>query len=162
MLRGTGGQVKAPLDHLTTSCEPRLTGRFGQTIMTLVFRGIRTIAVIVCTAAMATGAAVAPEHMHERDEHHPSAVVHRHFAPHHTASSDQARFDDDDDRVVWLMTAWLQATVYHGPTLLSTPAMWSRFGPAAAQWSATVLDDAAPPHGPPRTSRPSRAPPFPA
>jgi hypothetical protein len=128
--------------------------------MTLVFRGIRTITVIVCTAVVATGAAFAPEHWHERDEHHPSAVVHRHFAPHHTGSSDHARFDDDENHVVWLTTAWLQATVYHGPTLIGTPAICSGFAPVVAQWNAIVLDDAAPPHGPPRLARSPRAPPI--
>jgi hypothetical protein len=140
----------------------RLTDRIGQTIMTLVFKGIRTTAVLLLTAVVAAGAAFAPEHVHERDEHHPSAVVHRHFAPHHAGASDHARFDDDDDHVVWLTTAWLQGTVYHGPTLIGTAAIWSGFAPVTAQWSAIVLDDAAPPHGPPRARRSPRGPPFPA
>jgi hypothetical protein len=52
--------------------------------------------------------------------------------------------------------------VYHGPTLIGTPAIWSGFAPATAQGSAIVLDDAAPPHGPPRGRRSPRGPPFPA
>jgi hypothetical protein len=137
----------------------RLTDRIDETIMTLVFRGIRTTAVLLLTAIVATGAAFAPEHVHERDDHHPSAVVHRHFAPHHTSAPDHGRFDDDD-HVVWLATAWLQGTVYHGPTVVGTRAIWSGFAPVTAQWSAIVLDDAAPPHGPPRARRSPRGPPF--
>src|SRR5262245_20494671 len=130
--------------------------------MTLVFRGVQIATALALAAVVAVGAAFAPEHVHERDDHHPSAVTHRHFAPHHTRASDHARFDDDDDHVIWLTTAWLQGTVYHGPSLIGTPAMTSAFAPVTAQWSAIVLGDAAPPHGPPRIARPPRAPPLPA
>jgi hypothetical protein len=104
---------------------------------------------------------LAPEHVHERDDHHPNSTVHRHFAPHHARyASDNARLDDDNDHVIWLTTASLQVDVYHGPTFVSTPGMWSGSAPATVQWTAIVLDDAAPPHGPPRTSRRPRGPPF--
>jgi hypothetical protein len=131
--------------------------------MTPVLRTGRVALVLLLTAIVGAGSALAPEHMHERDDHHPSATVHRHLAPHHTqASSHHARLDDDDDHVIWLTTAWLQVDVYLGPSLVSTPAIWCGFAPTTVQWSAIVLDDAAPPHGPPRTSRSPRAPPFPA
>jgi len=129
----------------------------------LVFRSIRGALVLLLTAIVSAGSAFAPEHVHERDDHHPNATVHRHFAPHHTqASSQHARLDDDDDHVIWLTTAWLQGAVYHGPSVVVAQVTWFGFAPATAQWSAIVLDDAAPPHGPPRVSASLRAPPFPA
>jgi hypothetical protein len=131
--------------------------------MTPMFRAIRIAAVLLLTGIVSAGAAFAPEHLHERDDHHPNATVHRHFAPHHARhGSDAARLDDDDDHVIWLTTVWLQIAVDHGPSVVSTPAIWCGFVPATVRWSAIVLDDAAPPHGPPRTSRPPRGPPSPA
>jgi hypothetical protein len=131
--------------------------------MTPMFRAIRTAAILLLTAIVSAGSAFAPEHAHERDDHHRNATVHRHFAPHHaTHGSDNARLNDEDDHVIWLTTAWLQGHVYHGPSLAGTPAIGCGFAPTTMQWSAIVLDDAAPPHGPPRTSRSDRAPPFPA
>ena len=121
----------------------------------------RVALALLLTAIVGAGSAFAPEHVHERDDHHPNANVHRHFAPHHASDrSDNARLDDDDDHVVWLTTTWLQGDVYHGPSLVSTPAMWCGFAPTTVPWSAIALDEAAPPHGPPRTSRRPRAPPF--
>jgi len=131
--------------------------------MTAMFRVIRTSVVLLLTGIVSAGSAFAPEHVHERDDHHPNATVHRHFAPHHGGrGSDHGRLDDDDDHVIWLPTAWLQVAVHHGPNLASTPAIWCGLAATTLQWSAIVLDDAAPPHGPPRTSRSLRAPPFPA
>jgi hypothetical protein len=128
-----------------------------------MFRAIRIAAVLLLAGIVGAGSVLAPEHVHERDDHHPNATVHRHFAPHHGRSgSDDARMDDDDDHVIWLTTAGLQVDVYHGPRLVSTPPIWCGFAPTIVQWSAIVLDDAAPPHGPPRSSRCPRAPPFPA
>jgi len=128
-----------------------------------MFRVIQIAAVALLTGMVGAGSMLAPEHVHERDDHHPNATVHRHFAPHHARDgADNARLDDDDDHVIWLTTASLQVDVYHGPIFVSTPAIWGGFAPATVQWSAIVLDDAAPPHGPPRTSRSPRAPPFPS
>jgi hypothetical protein len=128
-----------------------------------MFRVIQIAAVALLTGMVGAGSMLAPEHVHERDDHHRNATVHRHFAPHHTGQgSDSARLDDDDDHVIWLTTASLQIDIYHGPTFVSMAAIWGGFAPATVQWSAIVLDDAAPPHGPPRTSRSPRAPPFPA
>ncbi|HJZ73186.1 MAG TPA: hypothetical protein VKE51_15685 [Vicinamibacterales bacterium] len=129
--------------------------------MALVFQARRTAIVALLTVNVAAGSAVAPEHLHERDDHHPSATVHRHFAPHHARrSADRARLDDDDDHVIWLSTAWLQAPVYHGPNLVSTTTIWFDGVRPHLAWTALVLDDAAPPHGPPRALCPSRAPPV--
>jgi hypothetical protein len=126
-----------------------------------MFRAIRIAAVVLLTGMVGGGSMFAPEHVHERDDYHPNATVHRHFAPHHARhGSETARLDDDDDHVIWLATASLQVDVYHGPTFVSTPAIWRGFAPATVQWNAIVLDDVAPPHGPPRTSGSPRAPPF--
>src|SRR5206468_362588 len=103
--------------------------------MTPMFRAIRTAAVLLLTGIVSAGSAFAPEHVHERDDHHPNATVHRHFAPHHARhGSDDARLDDDDDHVIWLTTAWLQADVYHGPSLVSTRAINPSRSPKRTPW----------------------------
>src|SRR5262245_36844362 len=125
-------------------------------------RVVRSVLVALLAANVAAGSAFAPEHMHERDAHHATATVHRHLTPHHhsTTSSDHARIDDDDERVIWIPAAWLHAAEYRGPAVASAPAIWStRVSPHTA-WSALVLDDAAPPHGPPRPPRSPRGPPH--
>jgi hypothetical protein len=140
-----------------------LTGQTARTIITPMFRAIRIAGVLLLTGIVGAGSAFAPEHVHERDDHYPNATVHRHLAPHHGGhGSDHARLDDDDDHVIWLTTAWLQVAVYHGPSVASAPTIPCGLAPATTRWSAIVLDDAAPPHGPPRVSRSLRAPPFPA
>src|SRR5262245_52691746 len=122
----------------------------------------RSVLVAVLTANIAAGSAFAPEHMHERDEHQATATVHRHVTPHHaTTTSRHARIDDDDDHVIWLTAAWLPAAQFHGPVVASAPTSWFTRVAAETTWSALVLDDAAPPHGPPRQPRSLRAPPNP-
>jgi hypothetical protein len=120
--------------------------------------------VLMLTAQVAVGPGLAPEHVHERDEHHPSATVHRHLAPHHAQhSQDGAKLDDDDEnRIVWLTTAFLQTAIYHVPVLTAAPARITVVPALSDRWTALVLDDGAPPHGPPRAPRSLRAPPFPA
>jgi len=120
--------------------------------------------VVMLTAALGAGAVFAPEHVHARDEHHPDATIHRHLAPHQVhRSHDPAHFEDDDDaHVIWLTAAWLQSVTYHVPDAASLPAIVSPVVPVRVRWTALVLDDAAPPHGPPRASRSLRAPPLPA
>lgn len=130
--------------------------------MALVLRAVRIAVVSLLAAFVGAGSAFAPEHVHERDDHHSLGTVHRHLAPHHAERGANHAQLDDDDHVIWLTTAWLQGAVYHGPSLISTSATWSDFAPPIVQWSAIVLDDAAPPHGPPRISRSPRAPPLPA
>jgi hypothetical protein len=128
-----------------------------------VLRMDRAALVLLLTTIVGAGSAFAPEHVHERDDHHAKATVHRHLAPHHGSEGpDHARLDDDDDHVIWLATAWLQVAFYHGPDFVSTPAVGCSLAPATARWTAIVLNDTAPPHGPPRISRSLRAPPFPA
>jgi hypothetical protein len=124
----------------------------------------RAAIVLMLTAQVAVGPGFAPEHVHERDEHHPSATLHRHLAPHHVQQShDRATFEDDDEnRVVWLTTAFLQTAVYHVPVAAATPARITVAPALGDRWTAVVLDDGAPPHGPPRATRSLRAPPLPA
>lgn len=124
----------------------------------------RVAIVLMLTAQVAVGPGFAPEHVHERDQHHPTATLHRHLASHSAQQShDRAKLDDDDEsRVVWLTTAFLQTAAYHVPLLTATPARVPVAPPPAERWTALVLDDGAPPHGPPRAPRSLRAPPRPA
>lgn len=126
-------------------------------------RVTRFALVALLATNIAAGSAFAPEHVHERDDHHPSATVHRHIEPHHARkTADHSQIDDDDEHVIWLTAAWLQSATYHGPTLISVPMVWTLDVPPQAGWAPLILDDAAPPHGPPRSPRSPRAPPLPA
>src|SRR5262245_41436196 len=122
--------------------------------MALVFRVLQRGVTIALAAAVAAGSAVAPEHVHERDAHHPATTMPRHLQAHHTqySSSTGARFDDDDhDRAVYVSAAWLKTVEYHGPDLSSAPAVFFAATIPAGAWTAIVLDHAAPTHGPPES-----------
>jgi hypothetical protein len=129
--------------------------------MAFVFGRIRGAGILLLATMVGAGSAFAPEHAHERPGHASTMTVHRHVAPHHSDASDHPHVDDDD-HVVWLTNAWLQRPAYHGPALMATAAIWSRLAPAVTRWTGVVLDESAPPHGPPRAPRCPRAPPFPA
>src|SRR5262245_5842130 len=131
--------------------------------MAMVFRVLQRAAMIALSAAVAVGSAVAPEHVHERDAHHPATTIHRHLQAHHTESSpsSSARFDDDDhDHAIYVSAAWLKTAEYHGPNLSSVLVVFSVHPVPVGLWTPMILDDAAPPHGPPGTPPHSRAPPL--
>jgi len=100
---------------------------------------------------------VPPEHVHEADLDHPNAVAHRHFESH---DHDGAEIEDHEGRVIWLDDAAIQpATIALAipPAILPTN---SEAVPAAGRCVATSLDEAAPPHGPPRSCLSLRGPPH--
>ena len=118
--------------------------------------------IVLLAAAIAVGPGLAPEHVHERDEDHPQATVHRHLTPHHSEASRRgATMDDndDDEHVIWLSAAWLQTPAYHVPELVTALVPTAIAPDSNADWTSLVFDDGAPPHGPPRQPHSPRAPP---
>src|SRR5438552_1712094 len=120
----------------------------------------RAIAAGVLVPFLALTSALAPEHLHE-DADHSHAFVHRHFEPHHLESHDHsgAEIDHDGKQVVWLVTAVIQQAAFHFDPPVATPVEDVEAIPSDTSWTATTIDDAAPPHGPPRCSSSLRAPP---
>src|SRR5215213_638319 len=109
------------------------------------------------------GAALLPaEHVHESDEAHPSATIHRHSVwQNQPGNHGDAQFDHHvPSRVVWLTPAWLhQAPVQVPPPILAAAAIVA-VAPEASPGVRVRFNDAAPPHGPPRATRRLRAPPL--
>src|SRR5262245_39593723 len=121
------------------------------------------VVTVLLTPYVALSSTLAPEHVHESDGDHHHAVAHRHFESHRLGAytHDTAALDDDDDRVVWLQNV---ATLQQMPHVrLPFAVSIVSFDPVAPQttWIATSVDDAAPPHGPPRAVVSLRAPPLP-
>jgi hypothetical protein len=126
----------------------------------------RAAALALLAPFLTFASALAPQHVHEpgsSDDHHP-AVAHSHFAPHdHAVHHDDAteiEHDDADGQVVWLDSA-----ILHQPVQRLTPATAALVlcrdvvVDPAPRWSVTAVDDAAPPHGPPKVSLLFRGPP---
>ena len=126
---------------------------------------MRSWRILVVTALvtpyLALSSMLAPEHVHESAGDHHHTIAHRHFESHQLGghAHDGAEFDDDDDHVVWLRTIATHSQIYQ----VKLPFIVSivHFYAVAAQttWIATSVDDAAPPHGPPRPPPSLRAPP---
>jgi hypothetical protein len=113
---------------------------------------------IVCVLApcVVLSPVVLPEHLHEADPEHPHVVVHRHFESH---DHDGAEISEREGRVVWLTAAAIQPATGQ---LTAPPAVRpSGFNsvPPTGRAVATTLDEAAPPHGPPRSGLSLRGPP---
>lgn len=104
-----------------------------------------------------------PEHVHEADSDHPHAIVHRHGEAHAVdaggGGAGSARFDHNEERVVWLSNATLACTIYRVDVLWADAGRPLETLRDAASWIATASYDAAPAHGPPRASLSLRAPP---
>ena len=105
---------------------------------------------------LAVSGLVPPEHIHEADADHPHAVAHRHFAAH---DHDATELSGGDGRVVWLDSVPVEQARF--PTTVAIallPATFEVVRPTAPTIAVSTLD-AAPPHGPPRSTLSLRAPP---
>lgn len=120
---------------------------------------------VLLSWCIALAPVLVPEHRHDGDAEGPGSTLHRHLAPHHAEASphDGARFGhpDDNDHVVWLAAAWLQTPAYDPPPAATVRVRTAAVAVDSGQRSSLVLDEAAPPHGPPPSPSPLRAPPNP-
>ena len=119
--------------------------------------GWRQILGLALVPWLAVSGLIPPEHVHEADADHPQAVAHRHFAAH---DHDGAEVSHGEGGVIWFDSV----AVEHArlPTIVAIAVLSAAFGgaPAAAPTMAVLTLDAAPPHGPPRSTLSLRAPPI--
>jgi len=119
----------------------------------------RTAVALVLSPWVALSSIAAPEHVHEADSHHATAVAHRHFAPH---DHDASEVSHDEGRVLWLDDVAVQQAMYEFAVTLAVLTVGSDAIPDPISWVVRSTLDAAPPHGPPRATTSLRAPPCPA
>ena len=126
--------------------------------------GGRAVALLLVAPFLAFASALAPQHVHEpgpgHDRRH--AVAHSHFGPHQTGvlqGDDVTEVEPDIEHVVWLDGSILHEALYRASP--APPAIPFSFDivPAERHWSTTPFDEAAPPHGPPKTVPRFRGPP---
>jgi hypothetical protein len=116
----------------------------------------RTIVGLVLIPWLAVSGVVPPEHVHEPDAHHPSAVAHRHFEAH---DHDGTEVSHGEGQVVWFDSVAVEHARF--PTTVAIALLPTTFEavPVTAPTMAVLTLDAAPPHGPPRSTVSLRAPP---
>jgi hypothetical protein len=127
-----------------------------------VFRPLdRVVAAVVVVPFLALTSALLPVHAHEHEGGHSHVLVHSHFAPHVEPLHDHhgSEIEAAPDRVLWLASVTLHAVPYQADTPSALIVSEFDIAAMAATWSVAVFDDAAPPHGPPRSSLSLRAPP---
>lgn len=117
----------------------------------------RSAAVLVLAPCVVFSPVVPAEHLHEGDARHPNAVVHRHFESH---DHDGAEISHDEGRVIWLGDAAVQPATIEFAAPVAVLQTTFKTIPEAGRVVATSLDEAAPPHGPPRPCPSLRGPPH--
>jgi hypothetical protein len=126
------------------------------------YRFCRGIVALLVAPWLALSATLAPEHVHEADDDHPQTVAHRHVAAHEIAPHDHdgGTVDHPDGHIVWLDARGVSQPSYHLPAPDAAVSHLFVQAPAVARWVATLVDTAAPPHGPPRLQLSLRGPPV--
>jgi hypothetical protein len=88
--------------------------------------------------------------------------VHSHFTPHDVGAPhdhDGSEIEPDAERVVWMDSTISFALPFQlDPPPALIVAVFDTI-PVTGFWSVTAIDQAAPPHGPPRRVSPVRGPP---
>ena len=122
----------------------------------------RVVVCLVLAPFIALSGTLAPEHLHESDADHPHAIAHRHLESHEPAAHDQggSEFDHGDGRIVWLHDVAACQVGYELPVPETVVSTYVELVPDITRWIATSINDAAPPHGPPRLPHSLRAPPI--
>jgi hypothetical protein len=116
----------------------------------------RRVAWVALVSSLALSGIIPPEHVHEADADHPSAITHRHFEAH---DHEGTEVSDGEGGVVWLDNVAVEhARIQVSVTRTVLAVTVDAIPPATASMAVQVLD-AAPPHGPPRATAPVRAPP---
>jgi len=118
----------------------------------------RAAVALMAVPCLVFSSVVPPAHVHEADAHHPHSIIHRHFES-HDHDHDGAEISHNDGRVIWLDYAALQIATCEFAIPQGIPAANFEMLPEPTRWLARSLDDAAPPHGPPRRSPSLRGPP---
>jgi hypothetical protein len=105
---------------------------------------------------LAVSGVIPPEHVHEPDAHHPSAIAHRHFEAH---DHDGTEISHGEGRVIWFDSFAVEHARFQ--VSVATPVLSAAFNavPTTASTMVVLTLDAAPPHGPPRSTTSLRAPP---
>ena len=104
---------------------------------------------------LAVSGLIPPEHVHEADADHPQAIAHRHFAAH---DHDGAEVSHSEGAVIWFDSVAIEHARL--PAIVAIAVLSAGFGAVPTVPTMVVLTlDAAPPHGPPRSTLSLRAPP---
>lgn len=105
---------------------------------------------------LAVSGMVPPEHVHEADADHASAITHRHFAAH---DHEGTEISHSEGRVVWLDSVAVEHPRIQVSVVLAVLTVTFDGIPPVTPSMAVLTLDAAPPHGPPRATASLRAPP---
>lgn len=118
---------------------------------------------LVLAPFIALSGALPPEHLHESDADHPHVLAHRHLESHQLTPPDHgdAEFDHGAGQIVWRHDVGAYQSAYELDVPETSVSRSVDLVPDISRWIATSIDDAAPPHGPPRLPRSLRAPPIP-
>lgn len=116
----------------------------------------RRVAGLALIPWLAVSGMIPPEHVHEADADHPSAITHRHFEAH---DHEDIELCHGEGRVVWLDNAAVEhARIDVFVPLAVLTVTFAAVRPGTSSLAVMTLD-AAPPHGPPRSNASLRAPP---
>jgi hypothetical protein len=124
----------------------------------------RAVALFLVAPFLTFASALAPQHVHGPGggHDHGHAVVHSHFRPHEMGvlqGEDVTEVEPDIGRVVWLDGSITYEALYHAAPAPPAIPFSYEIVPAELHWSAIAFDEAAPPHGPPKTVLRFRGPP---
>jgi len=120
----------------------------------------RFAALVAVGPVLLSGSGLAPLHAHESDSGHAHALVHSHFEPHHAAHDSGSPEIEPGEHVVWLNNPFLHAVPYQFHVVAEALTVVVDVVTHPRSWSVIAFDEAAPPHGPPRSSTSLRAPPY--
>ena len=116
----------------------------------------RRVAALALVPWLAVSGMVPPEHVHEADTAHPSAITHRHFE---ADDHEDTEISHGEGKVVWLDNGAVEhARIQVSVALAVLTVAFDAVPPATSSMALMTLD-AAPPHGPPRSAASLRAPP---
>jgi hypothetical protein len=124
----------------------------------------RATALLLVAPFLTFASALAPQHVHGLGggHDHGHAVAHSHFQPHEMGilqGKDVTEVERDIEHVVWLDGSILHEALYHAAPDPPAIPFSDEIVVAELHWSATAFDEAAPPHGPPKTVLRFRGPP---
>lgn len=126
---------------------------------TVFARLSRAVACLTLAPWVAFSPAFAPEHLHEADDDHAHAIAHQHFDSHDPLDHGST-VDHHEGRVIWFDQFTAVQTTHAFPLLQAVLTRTFDGVAIIETWVVTSHEDAAPPHGPPRSTLSLRAPPL--